>query len=204
MLDLDLQLFADESADAGAVEESAESGAHKDDEKQVSVGEMKRRLGNQAKKHEEEIEELKLSIEKQINEAVKKEREIAKLNGKELEEFKQKEAEKRYQAQIEERDKELEALRKENLMRTIRDEAYNKVAELKLPNIAETIQLLEADSLDQMADKAELLANYTTHIKNIYAKSNPPLGSGGMGSKPQQTPAEIFRNANIINKRRDN
>ena len=130
MLDLNLQMFAE---DVEVESEGVESGGHhKDDSKQVTVGEMKRRLGNQAKKYEEDIEAIKASVESQITEAIEREREIAKLNGKELEAYKQKEAEKKYQSEIDKRDKELEALRAENLQRTIRDEAQKKLETLKI------------------------------------------------------------------------
>ena len=200
LLNLDLQMFAENEADSsentGSQDESSTAFNEQQQEK------VNRLIAQAKSKAKDEAEaDKQRAIEEAVKEAVEKEREIAKLNGKELEEYKQKEAEKKYQAEIAKRDEELEQLKRENLKRTIRDEAYNKLSELKLPNIPESIQLLESDSLEEMAEKADLLASYTTHIKNMYAKSNPPLGSGGLTTGDRQSPADIFRNANILNKK---
>ena len=129
---------------------------------------------------------------------------IAQLNGKELEEYKQKEQQKKYEDEIAKRDAELEKLRQENLQRTIRDEAHTKLTELNINITPETISLVEGTTLDEMAEKAELLAKYTTVIKNQFASSKAPIGSGGMGglSNPT-TPSSIFREANILNKKKE-
>ena len=87
----------------------------------VKVAEMKRRIEAERTKAQEQIEELNKSMEQRIAEEVKKAQEVAQLNGKELEEYKQKEQQKKYEDEIAKRDAELEKLRQENLQRTIRD-----------------------------------------------------------------------------------
>ena len=60
----------------------------------VKVAEMKRRIEAERTKAQEQIEELNKSMEQRIAEEVKKAQEVAQLNGKELEEYKQKEQQK--------------------------------------------------------------------------------------------------------------
>ena len=145
----------------------------------VKVAEMKRRIEAERTKAQEQIEELNKSMEQRIAEEVKKAQEVAQLNGKELEEYKQKEQQKKYEDEIAKRDAELEKLRQENLQRTIRDEAHTKLTELNINITPETISLVEGNTLDEMAEKAELLAKYTTAIKNHFAGSDAPISSGG-------------------------
>ena len=145
----------------------------------VKVAEMKRRIEAERTKAQEQIEELNQSMEQRIAEEVKKAQEVAQLNGKELEEYKQKEQQKKYEDEIAKRDAELEKLRQENLQRTIRDEAHTKLTELNINITPETISLVEGNTLDEMAEKAELLAKYTTVIKNQFAGSDAPMSSGG-------------------------
>ena len=52
----------------------------------VKVAEMKRRIEAERTKAQEQIEELEKSMDQRIAEEVKKAQEVAKLNGKELEE----------------------------------------------------------------------------------------------------------------------
>ncbi|WP_311431799.1 hypothetical protein [Facklamia hominis] len=176
-LKLDLQMFADKvepSENTGKEEDSAEFTPEQQEKINRLIAQAKSKAKDEAKTDNQQ------AIEDAVAEAIEKEREVAKLKGKELEEYKQKEAEKKYQAEIEKRDRELEELRKKDLLRTIRDEAHAKLAEFKLPDTEESIALLEADTLDEMAEKADLLAKYTSVIKNSYARSQAPLASGGL------------------------
>lgn len=149
----------------------------------VKVAEMKRRIEQEQKKAQEQIEAMNQTLEQRIAEEVAKAQELAKLNGKELEEYKQKEQQKKYEDEIAKRDAELEQLRQENLQRTIRDEANTKLAELNVTITPETISLVAGQSLDEMAEKAELLARYTAAIKNQFAGSDAPLSGGGSSAK---------------------
>lgn len=149
----------------------------------VKVAEMKRRIEQEQKKAQEQIEAMNQTLEQRIAEEVAKAQELSKLNGKELEDYKQKEQQKKYEDEIAKRDAELEQLRQENLQRTIRDEAHTKLTELNVTITPETISLVAGQSLDEMAEKAELLAKYTTAIKNQFAGSDAPLGGGGSSAK---------------------
>lgn len=199
--ELDLQTFADKEVDSSEnTGNQDESSTAFNEQQQEKVNRLIAQAKSKAK-DEAEADKQK-AIEEAVKKAIEKEREIAKLNGKELEEYKQKEAEKKYQSQIEERDREIEQLRRDNLMRTIRDESYKKLAELNLPNTEEAIRLVEADSLEEMAEKATALSAYVASIKSAYAQSTPPRVSGGIGkSSDVQTRADIFNRANILNKK---
>ena len=149
----------------------------------VKVAEMKRRIEAERTKAQEQIEELEKSMDQRIAEEVKKAQEIAQLNGKELEEYKLKEEQKKHDDEMAKKDAELKELRQESLQRAIRDEAHTKLTELNINITPETISLVAGQSLDEMAEKAELLAKYTTAIKNQFAGSDAPLSGGGSSAK---------------------
>ena len=195
-LKLDLQLFADKvepSENTGKDEESAEFTPEQQEKINRLIAQAKSKAKDEAKSDNQQ------AIDDAVAKALEKEREVAKLKGKELEEYKQKEAEKKYQAEIEKRDRELEELRRKDLIRTIRDEARAKLVVFKLPDTEESIALLEADTLDEMAEKAELLAKYTASIKNSYARSDAPLtGGGNLSNNNLDQGLSIFDNARKI------
>lgn len=164
-------------------------------EKTVKVEEMQRRIAKEQEKYEKQIADLKASQDEAIQAAIKKAQEEAKLSGKELEEYKQREAERKHQAEIEERDAKINELLKAQSQREIKDEAINKLSELNVSVNENTLSLVNADTLDGMASKAEQLAKIISDVKADYAGSTPPNTSGGSTTKQIKDMASILDDA---------
>lgn len=164
-------------------------------EKAVKVEEMQRRLSKEQEKYEKQIEELKANQDEAIQVAIKRAQEEAKLSGKELEEYKQREAERKHQAEIDERDAKINELLKAQNQREIKDEAINKLSELNIPVNENTLALVNADALEGMAEKAEQLAKIISTVKSDYAGSTPPNTSGGGATKPIKDMGSILDGA---------
>jgi len=184
LMKLDLQYFSE--PDKSPEGSTPEGGANNPDdqngdepEKTVNVEEMKRRISKEQEKYEQQINELKENQEKQIQEAVEKAQKEAQLSGKELEEYRQKEAERKHQEELKKRDEQIQEYQQKEKQREIRDESINKLDELGLTVNEDSLELVNADSLDDMASKADKLANLLKAQRNKNAQTDPPIGSGG-------------------------
>lgn len=161
----------------------------------VKVAEMKRRLENEQEKYQKQIDELKANQEKAIQKAYEKAQAEAKMSADELAEYKQKEAERKHQEEIEKRDKQIAELTKAQRQREIKDESINKLSELNIAVNDRTLSLVSAESLDGMAERAEMLAKVISEVKNEYAGSEPPRTSGGIVTKAHDDPFSILDKA---------
>ena len=163
----------------------------------VKVAEMKRRLEKEQEKYQQQIDELKANQEDAIQKAYEKAQAEAKMSADELAEYKQKEAERKHQEEIEKRDKQIAELTKVQRQREIKDESINKLSELNIAVNDRTLSLVSAESLDVMAERAEMLATVISEVKNEYAGSEPPRTSGGSVTKAHDDPLDILDKAKL-------
>lgn len=163
----------------------------------VKVAEMKRRLEKEQEKYQQQIDELKANQEDAIQKAYEKAQAEAKMSADELAEYKQKEAERKHQEEIEKRDKQIAELTKVQRQREIKDESINKLSELNIAVNDRTLSLVSAESLDGMAERAEMLAKVISEVKNEYAGSEPPRTSGGSVAKAHDDPFDILDKAKL-------
>ena len=164
----------------------------------VKVAEMKRRIDLEQKKAQEQLDAMNQTIEQKIAEAVEKAEKEANLSGKELDEYRKQEAERKEQ---ELKDKiaklELEATRRE-----LKDEAINTLSEKKLPVNEKVLKLVVKDTAEATLSAIDDIASIISDVVSEYSATDAPLASGGV-AKPTNSPGEIFRNANILNKQKE-
>lgn len=181
LLKTKLQMFAEDDNQEGDNQGGSDNSAdnNQNEEPTVKVAEMKRRLEKEQEKYEQQIADIKKSQEEQAQQAVEKAKKEAQLSGKELEEYRQKEAERKHQEELEKRDAQIQEYQQKEKQREIRDESINKLDELGLTVNEDSLELVSADSLDDMASKADKLANLLKAQRNKNAQTDPPIGSGG-------------------------
>ena len=182
LLKMDLQMFAEPDVTEGETEETVDT---PEDEPTVKVAEMKRRLEKEQEKFKQEIEDIKNKQAEAVKEAYERAQAEAKMSADELQEYKKKEADRKYQEEKEAYEKQIAELTKEKKQREIRDESINKLNELNLSVNDESLTLVSADSLEGMAEKAEKLAKFLNNEKNKLATSGAPTIGGGSKSKTQ-------------------
>lgn len=114
----------------------------KNEESTVTVAEMKRRLAKLEETKQQEIEELNKRTEESIKAAVEKAQEEARLSGKELAEYQEKERQRKYQEELDKRDEQIAELTRKERQREIKDESIKKLNELNIDVNSESLDLI--------------------------------------------------------------
>lgn len=145
----------------------------------VKVAEMKRRLSQKDEDYQKQIDKLQREQDEKIQAAIEAYEEKSKLSADELAEYKAKEAQEKHQKELQEAQAKIDELTRINQQRQIKDESVTKLNELNIPVNETTLSLVSAGSLDDMSERAGLLAEYTNVLKNEFSTSTTPSGSGG-------------------------
>lgn len=196
LLPMHLQFFAENDDEKkGDSPEGSENSAEENekDEPIVKVAEMKRRIEKEQEKYEEKIKELNQSIEERINTAVEKAQKEATLTGKELQEYKEQEA----QRKIDEANAEIERLKKENVKRDLRDQAIKTLSEKELPVTDKVLNFVVKDTAEDTLSAIDDISELLKEQKNKYAQTEPPVTSGGFNAKPEGSVGSILDKAKI-------
>lgn len=199
MLPLNLQFFADgESSDGDDDPKSKDKTKDKEEDDEdgatVSVAEMKRRIAREKKLREDAEAKHKTDLE----EAIEKAKTEASLSGKELEKYKQAEADREKKA-LQDRVAELEL---EQTRAELKEQAIATLAKKNIDVDEDALKLVVRDTAEDTLDFIDALSRILAKKKNKDASDNPPFSGGGLGGDSKlETPGQIFRNANILNKK---
>jgi len=82
---------------------------------------------------------------------------------------------------------------------TLKDKAIGLLSERKLPTNEAMLEMVVKDNAEDTVKAIEAMTTLLSEQRKASAISTPPITSGGLGGETQ-TPQEIFRNANILNK----
>lgn len=202
LLKMNLQYFAkddneSENTDPKNTKDNVadpEGGEH---EQTVSLAEMRRRIAKEQEKYEQQIIDIEASMDERIAEAVKKAQKEATLTGKELQEYKEKEA----QRKLDEAQAEIERLKKENTKRDLKDEAINTLSEKGMPVNEKVLNFVVKDTAEATLQAIDDIGEILKEIKETNAQTKPPKESGGLGSSVNEhkTTNQILDEAKITN-----
>lgn len=131
-------------------------------EKMVSVAEMQRRLKSMEDKHSKDTAEA-------IAKALEKYKAESELTGKELEEYRRKEAEAEKQALLDK----IAGLEKEQTKRELTDEAIKTLSSRKLPVNDKVISFVVKDTAEGTLQAISDLESIISEIKAEYSQSEP-------------------------------
>ena len=194
---MNLQYFAaDDGGGAGGTDAGANDGdAGKDDEPTVSVAEMKRRLEKANEKHQAAMDAMQAELDDKIKAAVDAAQAEANLTGKELQKYKEQEA----QRKMDELKAENERLKLEGQRRELRDEAIRTLGEKKMPVNETILDFVVKDTADDTLGAIDAMAKLLNEQKEQFAQTSPPRTSGGMGGKntENKSPMQILDDAKI-------
>lgn len=168
------------------VEEQA-SNPTQEPEKMVSVAEMQRRLKSLEEKHSKDTAEA-------ISKALEKYKAESELTGKELEEYRRKEAEAEKQALLDK----IAGLEKEQTKRELTDEAIKTLSSRKLPVNDKVISFVVKDTAEGTLQAISDLESIISEIKAEYSQSEPPRVSSEFNGAEKSNKGDIFRNSRII------
>lgn len=157
-------------------------------EKTVSLAEMQRRLKQAEEKHEKSTAEA-------VAKALEKYKAESELTGKELEAYRQKEAEAEKQKLLDE----IDQLKKENTRRELTDEAIKSLSSRQLPVNDKVLGFVVKDNADDTLQAIADFESIVSAIKAEYTQSEPPKTSSSFGGSDTQSPGDIFRDSRIIN-----
>ena len=156
-------------------------------EKMVTVAEMTRRI-NKVKSQNEE------AISVAVKEAIEKYKAESELTGKELDEYRKKEAEKEKQTLLEK----INLLEQEQVKRELTDEAIKSLSSRKLPVNEKVLAFVVRDNADDTLKAIEDFSSIIADIKAEFTKSKAPNVSSSFGESSSTSRTEIFRNSRII------
>ena len=156
-------------------------------EKMVSVAEMQRRLKYMEDKHSKDTADA-------IAKALEKYKAESELSGKELEEYRRKEAEAEKQALLDE----IADLKKEQTKRELTDEAIKTLSGRKLPVNDKVLSFVVKDTADSTLQAIADFENIISEIKAEYTQSEPPAVSSSFGGSSSKSQGDIFRDSRII------
>ena len=168
------------------VEEQA-SNPTQEPKKMVSVAEMQRRLKSLEEKHSKDIADA-------ISKALEKYKAESELTGKELEEYRRKEAEAEKQALLDK----IAGLEKEQTKRELTDEAIKTLSSRKLPVNDRVISFVVKDTAEGTLQAISDLESIISEIKAEYSQSEPPKVSSELNGAESKDKGDIFRNSRII------
>lgn len=156
-------------------------------EKMVSVAEMQRRLKYMEDKHSKDTAD-------EIAKALEKYKAESELSGKELEEYRRKEAEAEKQALLDE----IAGLKKEQTKRELTDEAIKTLSGRKLPVNDKVLSFVVKDTADGTLKAIADFESIISEIKAGYTQSEPPAVSSSFGGSSSKSQGDIFRDSRII------
>ena len=156
-------------------------------EKMVSVAEMQRRLKSMEDKHSKDIADA-------IAKALGKYKAESELTGKELEEYRRKEAEAEKQALLDK----IASLEKEQTKRELTDEAIKTLSSRKLPVNEKVLSFVVKDTADGTLQAISDFESIISEIKAEYTQSEPPAVSSSFGGSSSKSQGDIFRDSRII------
>ena len=168
------------------VEEQA-SNPKQETEKTVSIAEMQRRLEQAEKKHAQSTQEA-------IAKALEKYKAETELSGKELEEYRRKEAEAEKQSLLDK----IAGLEKEQTKRELTDEAIKTLSGRKLPVNEKVLSFVVKDTADDTLKAIADFESIISEIKAEYTQSEPPAVSSSFGGSSSKSQGDIFRDSRII------
>lgn len=138
----------------------------------------------------------KTDQEEAIAEAVEKAKAEATLTGKELQEYKEKEAERK----LAEKDAEIERLKQVNAKRELKDEAIKTLSEKGMPVTDKILNFVVRDTADATLQAIDDMGEILKEQKEASAQTKPPKSSGGLGNAPKQNSlSNILDEAKITN-----
>lgn len=159
------------------------------EEPTVTVAEMKRRIA----KEQERYEELNASIDDRIKKAVEEAQKQAQMSSKELQKYKEQQAENEKQQLL----KQIEELQLEHTRRELKDEAIKTLSERKLPVTDRVLKFVVKDTADETLSAIDDMSEIIKEIKNEFASSEAPMASGGQSTQDVETDIyKILRQAN--------
>lgn len=153
------------------------------EEPTVTVAEMKRRIA----KEQEKYDELNASIDDRIKEAVEEAQKQAQMSSKELQKYKEQQAENEKQQLL----KQIEELQLEHTRRELKDEAIKTLSERKLPVTDRVLKFVVKDTADETLSAIDDMSEIIKEIKNEFASSEAPMTSGGQSAQTMDT--DIFK-----------
>lgn len=156
-------------------------------EQMISVSEMKRRLSNLEEKHAKQKEDA-------VNEALKKYKAENELTGKELEDYRKREAEQEKQ-KLQDRIAELE---REQTRRELTDEAIKTLSTRKLPVNDKVLSFVVKDTAEDTLNAISDLEAIITEIKSEFTQTEAPKVSSNFNGGESQSRADVFRSARIL------
>lgn len=150
--------------------------------KTVPLTELQRRLSVADEKHQKELDELRETTKKQIEEAVAK----AKMTDSELKSLQKKEQEQKYlDAQHE-----IEELKKQIALGQLKDKATTELSNRNIPVTDKHLALVMRGEEEETLSAIEMLSDLLTQQKRESSVTQPPLTSGG---KQSNTSTDIFK-----------
>lgn len=159
------------------------------EEPTVTVAEMKRRIA----KEQEKYDELNASIDDRIKEAVEEAQKQAQMSSKELQKYKEQQAENEKQQLL----KQIEELQLEHTRRELKDEAIKTLSERKLPVTDRVLKFVVKDTAEETLSAIDDMSEIIKEIKNEFASSEAPMSSGGQSTQDVDTDIyKILRQAN--------
>ena len=159
----------------------------------VSVAEMKRRLDKKEKDYQEQLDNLKTEQAKAIAEALDRYKKESELTGKELEKFKQQQAEAEKQKLLDQ----IAEYQRNETRRELKDEAIKTLSSRKLPVNDKVLNFVVKDTADETTQAIEDMAEIITDIKNQFVSSEAPISSGGLGNTESSINDDPFKKAKI-------
>lgn len=182
---------------ASEVETEAEQQTLTQEEVNRLIAQNKSKAKAQAEKeYQKQMEDLKAQYESQLTEVK------SKLGDKDREAFDLQTAKaeiaKLQQALDEERNQKA-TLSEQITKATLKDKAIGLLSERKLPTNEAMLEMVVKDNAEDTVKAIEAMTTLLSEQRKASAVSTPPIKSGGLGGETK-APAEIFRNANILNK----
>lgn len=173
--------------------------------KTVTVEEMQRRIAKEKERQDElnqalegyksgESERIQAAIQSALEEAEK----TRKMNADQLAEYKQKEAERKHQQELEKLNAQIVEFQQKERMAEIKDIAIQKLNEFNIKTDEKVINLVLADEPETTSNRIEALNELLTVERNKYIGQDAPLTGGGIGSKKPSSFTDILDNARII------
>jgi len=182
---------------ASEVETEAEQQTLTQEEVNRLIAQNKSKAKAQAEKeYQKQMDELKAQYESQLNEVK------SKLGDKDREAFDLQTAKAeiaKLQQELDEERNQKATLSEQITKATLKDKAIGLLSERKLPTNEAMLEMVVKDNAEDTVKAIEAMTTLLSEQRKASAVSTPPIRTGGLGGETQ-TPQEIFRNANILNK----
>ena len=161
------------------------------------IAQSKSKAKTQAEKeYQKQMEDLKAQYESQLTEVK------SKLGDKDREAFDLQTAKAeiaKLQQELDEERNQKATLSEQITKATLKDKAIGLLSERKLPTNEAMLEMVVKDNAEDTVKAIDAMTTLLSEQRKVSAISTPPITSGGLGGETQ-TPTEIFRNANILNK----